>query len=99
MGRVPLLFSNRLEISFRGVMMSSSSEIASSHPNIQQYRVRKPVMITFESFGEGVMNPIVQERMKQAREDWRTTDAMTVRSYSYSLNTLRITFDSATLEI
>jgi hypothetical protein len=56
-------------------------------------------MITFESFGEGVMNPIVQERMKQAREDWRTTDAMTVRSYSYSLNTLRITFDSATLEI
>ena len=61
--------------------------------------VAKPFITTFSSFGEGLADPATQVRMRQARQDWRVTDQMRVQSYSCSSTTLRVSFESVTLDI
>src|SRR5262245_15349076 len=78
--------------------MSSESKGA-AFAGLQQLLVRRPSLITFGSFQQGLKDPVLRTRTKRAQEDWKVTDDMTVLSYSYSLDTLRIIFDDATLDV
>jgi hypothetical protein len=62
-------------------------------------RVRKANLAVFDSFCDGIGSQLLQIRTRKAKQGWQVTDEMTVRSYSYSLNALRIVFDTATLDI
>src|SRR5690242_3461859 len=81
-----------------GIDMSASNEEARDRA-MKTFTVAKPVLTTLPSFTEGAMDSDTQARMRSARRDWSVTDGMRVRSYSCSVDKLRLDFGSVTLEI
>jgi hypothetical protein len=79
--------------------MSSLSDQNDYDGAMKVYQVDKPHLITFGSFSGATKDLSTQVRRKQARQEWLTTDEMRVKSYSYSVDTLRIHFGPVTLEI
>lgn len=78
--------------------MSFSNE---QEPQVKpmEIRVRKPAGATFDSFEGGVRSTGLQARLAHAKQDWQVTDKMVVRSYSYSVDSIRIIFEEATVDI